>query len=226
MNHHGWLSIAVFLSIAGVCVPAAAQMYRCGNSYQDRPCEAGQAGKLVGISATSSPMRKTASDSECAQRGANVQKIMWARESGATAENQLAEAKRSDERKLIRDVYQKRGTTPEVRSAIEADCVAEKERLIQAAALAAAAAKLSGQPTLPAEPPVPHLPNKSDTSAAEALARGEVLRRETKQKHCESLASQLEDIRRLQRAGATSEGMERLNQKRRDVEKTKGETGC
>lgn len=228
MKRYAWLAMGGLFSVMGVCAPAAAQMFRCGNTYQDRPCEAGQAGKVIGITTTTSSTAKSVSDSECAQRGAQAQKIMWARESGATAEKQLAESKRPDERKLILEVYQKRGSAPEVRAAIEADCVAEKERLAQAAALTAAAAKLSGQGAQPAATPIQQAPGESEIRAAEKQRRDEELLRDAQQKksRCDTLESQLEDIRRRQRAGATSEGMEILNQRRRDVEKTKGNYGC
>ena len=68
-------------------------------------------------------------DTECTLRGEKAQKISWIRETGALMERQLAGAKSPAEKKLIQDVYQKRGTAVEVRAAVETDCREEKERM-------------------------------------------------------------------------------------------------
>jgi hypothetical protein len=153
-------------------------------------------------------------------------KIMWAREAGASAERQLSETNRADERKLIIDVYQKHGTAMEVRAAIEADCIAEKERLALAAQLAATAAKLSGQSQSPQA--MPRGPSDAEMKAAESQRMEEQDTRNAnmKEARCGNYETQIENIRKSQRAGASARGMESLNQQRRDVEKTKRDAGC
>ena len=135
-----------------LCASAQAQrMYRCGNQYQEYPCAGSQQSKAVNTTgAGKSAAASTASVPECAARGTASQKIVWARESGATQDKQIADlrAKGQIDQKqadLIAAVYSKRGTAPEVRAAIEADCAAEKDQAVQAAALRAAAAKIDGK---------------------------------------------------------------------------------
>jgi hypothetical protein len=124
----------------------ASKMYRCGSVYQDRPCDAAQEGKVVGHTSTpgSAPAR-TAVDAECTQRGADSQKVMWVREAGKTEAEQLAGATTTEQRKLVGAVYRRHGSSIDVRSAIESDCMADKQRAAQAAALIEAAAKLQDQ---------------------------------------------------------------------------------
>src|SRR4030067_762715 len=138
-------AVAMLFVLVGFVFPAHAQkMYRCGNVYQDRPC-AGEQQKIIGSTGAASASAAPAVEGHCAQRGANAQKIMWAKETGRTEEMQLSAASSGEERKLIAEVYRKRGPSVEVRAAIEADCTAERQRAAQAAALIEAAAKLQGQ---------------------------------------------------------------------------------
>src|SRR4051812_17454103 len=77
-----------FFLIAGLiaCAPGYAQtMYRCGNKYQDRPCDAGQKSKAVG-SASFGAAEASSGDAQCAQRGKDALKIVWSREGGAPQE--------------------------------------------------------------------------------------------------------------------------------------------
>src|SRR3954463_10906627 len=87
---------AMLLKIAAVSlglllfVPAhAQQMYRCGSTYQDRPCDGAQPSKkLVGMSGGSSTQSSASGpvDLKCVQRGVEAEKIKWAREAGRTEE--------------------------------------------------------------------------------------------------------------------------------------------
>lgn len=128
-------------------LPVQAQsLFRCGNTYQDQPCNATQQGKVVGnTGAARAAAPQPAADAACARRGSQAQKIMWGREAGQTAEVQLAAASSEADRRLIADVYGRRGGSVEVRAAVEADCAAERERAARAAALLEAAAKLQAQ---------------------------------------------------------------------------------
>lgn len=127
-----------------LCSPVlAGTMFRCGSSYQDRPCDAGQPAKVIGGSGVarehvvSAPMSAPAAvpapvpvlarvDAECAAMGNRAKQIVWAKESGKTAEVQLAAATSEDARRLISDVYSRRGTSLEVRHGVETDCMAAK----------------------------------------------------------------------------------------------------
>lgn len=119
-------------------------MFRCGSSYQDRPCDAGQPAKVIHSSGVardqappvspSAPAAMTVTpttaavkvDAECAALGNRAKQVVWAKESGRTAEVQLAAATSDDDRRLIADVFNRRGSSLEVRQGVESDCMASK----------------------------------------------------------------------------------------------------
>lgn len=226
MKNNILLIAGLTLLALGIVQPASAQVYRCGSKYQDHPCEAGTQSQVISTSSAPQPAAKLSQDPVCTPRGARVMKIMWAREAGATAERQLSETNTPDERKLILDVYQKHGTAREVRAAIEADCMAEKERLALAAELAAASARLSNQ----SQPPqaMPRGPSDAEIKAAESRRKEEDATRKTNMKkaQCDNYEVRIENIRKNQRAGSSAQGMESLNQQRRDLDKEKHDSGC
>ncbi|RZL02825.1 MAG: hypothetical protein EOP36_07525 [Rubrivivax sp.] len=136
-----WL--APVLGTLGSPALAGGTMFRCGSSYQDRPCDAGQPAKVIGgsgvvrehVSASSpAPVASAGTavvvaprvDAECAAQGNRAKQIVWAKESGRTADVQLAAATSDDDRRLITDVYRRRGSALDVRSGVEADCMAAK----------------------------------------------------------------------------------------------------
>jgi hypothetical protein len=131
--------------VSTLCSPAFAggTMFRCGSSYQDRPCDAGQPAKVINSSGVarehaSNPAPASAAsagvaavaplrvDAECAALGNRAKQIVWAKETGRTADVQLAAASSDDDRRLIADVYRRRGSALDVRSGVEADCMAAK----------------------------------------------------------------------------------------------------
>lgn len=128
-----------------LCSPAFAggTMFRCGSSYQDRPCDAGQPAKVLNSSgvarehvATPAPASSASAvtaavapprvDAECAALGNRAKQIVWAKETGRTAEAQLAAATSDEDRRLITDVYRRRGSALDVRSGVESDCMASR----------------------------------------------------------------------------------------------------
>jgi hypothetical protein len=238
MKSNTWKALAALAAMA-LCAPVEAQtMYKCGRQYQDRPCDAGQQGKVVGGAAPTQAAPKGGADAECAQRGSVALAIIWAREGGATAERQLSgieeknisTSRKAEERKLVQDVYQKRGSASQIRAAIEADCATEKEKAAQAAALGAAAAKLQGdiQPAPPVTPAAPSGPSDQDLKAAEERRRQETAANEAerKRKLCASLSGDLERNRGSQRAGGSVASMEKLNDQRRRIEGQIRDAGC
>lgn len=228
MKQGGWIGLPAALACLALCATAQAQkMYRCGNAYQDRPCDGGQQGKVIGSAGAAQPPAGPVSDRECTQRGIDAQKIMWAKEAGHTAEMQLSASKSAREKMLISEVYSKRGSSSVVRAAIEADCVAEKEKAAQAAALISAAAKLQGM-----EPPaVSSAPGESAGAEPEAeaarqrekLAASDAARKKAR---CDGIASQLDIIRNEQRRGGSGVLMNDLNRKRQDAYREQNEAGC
>ena len=222
----------VIFSLGTSCLLHAQSMYRCGSVYQDRPCDGKDPGKRIGSTASSEPVYKPAADAECAQRGADTLKIVWRREAGASAQKQMddIDAQRSphgaDQKRLIAAVYNKRGSAPEVRAAIEADCAQEKEKAAQAAAWAAA---------MPTAGKAPSSSGASASAGSEAEAKaGEGRRREedaareaaSKKRRCDDLKSDIADIQNRQRAGGDVSEMERLNQKSRDKQSQLNRSNC
>lgn len=150
MFNFGWVKPGLHLAPA-LCLLLAAQtvqaqgLYRCGNTYQDRPCSGTDGKKLSGGTAvdnkTASAGAKAAMiDGECQQRGKDAQKIVWAREGGMTEEMMMGKARSPEEKKLVQDVYSMRAPIGEVKAAIEASCMADKSRAQAAPAPTAAVA--------------------------------------------------------------------------------------
>jgi hypothetical protein len=214
----------------------AQKMYRCGNSYQDQPCTGAQQSKVVGHVGTSTAAASTqAKDMQCNQRGAEALKIVWMRDNGATKERKISEldtksisdAGREEELQLIESVYRKRGSAPEVRAAVEAECIAEKERLAQAAALAAAAVRLQGgAPVTPTAPS--RVAGEPDLARLEARQREEIAANEEsyKKSRCADLARQSDSLRRQERAGGSVGTMVRLNDLKRSLDERQRSDGC
>ena len=136
-------AFAVLLGLPG----ASQALYRCGNSYQDKPCTSATAEAPVNPAirnatlpapAPASAPSKSPFAPECGRIGVEAQRVAWTREAGATQEKQLNELPRGsayDEMvKTVGAVYSRRGTAPEIRAAIEADCVGEKQRQADAVA--------------------------------------------------------------------------------------------
>jgi len=228
MNCHRVCRAIVFAFIGSSIWTAveAQKMYRCGNTYQDRPCELGE-NKVVGHSNATVPVAKSGADTECTRRGEEAQKIVWAREAGVTEEKMQSEARDSARQKLISDVYRNRGSAPVVKAAIEADCMAEKERAAQAADLINAANKLLKQNQPPTDgagsgrqaeaPPIARAPTAAESD--EAGNKKEKAR-------CEALQRRLDDVRRKQRAGGSAADMDELNERFRDLNSQIFSSGC
>lgn len=227
-SRSSWLDLAILVLLAGMAASAHAQkMYRCGNTYQDRPCTGEQPGKVIGSSGTpqTAPAGSSA-DPYCARRGEKAQKIMWAKEAGRTEEMQLSAATHPEDRKLIGEVYRKRGSSVEVRAAIEADCMDERQRAAQAAALIDAAAKLQGQ-NAAASPAAPPATREAEPAATEQRQRETAARESAAKKdRCDGIARRLESIRNSQRTGGTVATMDRLRQQKLDADREWSEAGC
>ena len=226
---------ACVIAAAAFCAPAGAQkMYRCGSTYQETPCTGNQQGKEI---SAAGPVRAqpAGADAACAQRGAASQKIVWAREAGATAEKALADVEgkslsrnqKEEEKRLIADVYQKRGSAPEIRAAIEADCMADKLLQSQAAALEQAAARLRGQAQPAAAPDLPQ-ESEEEQRAVVARQRDEEKADEAKRKKalCGKLNARSEEILQIQRQGQPAREFERLRAQREGIQSQARDAGC
>lgn len=204
-----------------IAMPLQAQtLYRCGKSFQDRPCDTGTQGKVVSVSAQMQTQASSAVDMGCVARGDRAKRIMWAREVGKTKEDQIASSTSARDRNLINEVYQMRGTSNDVGAAIETKCVADKERAAQAAAAVLALQPEQGtsanaQP-LAVEQAAPVKP-ASDQVVANAAS---------KKQRCDSLNSQLQDIKNSERGGGSASAMDSMRSRRRAVEAQLQGEGC
>ncbi len=218
---HMRAAAAIAFIAAAACAPADAQtMYRCGRQYQDRPCDAGQQGRAVGRATTSQPSRSAYP--ECTQRGERAMKIIWAREGGATADAALSQARGGDDRQLVMEVYQKRGSAAQIRSAIEEDCAAQKEKDAQTAAMMKALG-LEGNPQPQAQPRPVEDPRAAEERRQRLAADEEAAR---KKETCARLNGDMQRNLSSQRAGGSITRMEKLNDERRDILRQISEAGC
>jgi hypothetical protein len=214
--------------VSALCAPALAggTMFRCGSSYQDRPCDGGQPSKVVGSSGArqqNTTAVPSAVDGDCADRGNRAKQIVWAKESGKTADVQMASATSEDERRLITEVYRQRGSSLDVQNAIQADCMAQKERAAQAAAMMEAASQLQSQ----GKPPAKAAPLAADSSRHDAPQVASVDPAMAQKKaRCQTLKDQQNDIASIQRAGGDVSQMAQLNRQRQTAAKAWRDAGC
>lgn len=228
MNCKTWMGIAAgtVLMLFGAGVQAQ-KMHRCGNVYQDRPCDTAQPGTEVrNFDNAPRPAASTGSDSQCRQRGIDSQKIVWSREGGALAEKLRAAAFSEDEKTLITEVYSKRGTAPEVRASIEADCIAAKKQAAEAAAAMAAIAKMPGSPAPGSALARPQALDSGTADAAQGADTSALRSAESQKRRCNSINTKIEGIQKNQRSGGSVAMMESLNQRRRDAEAERDRAGC
>ncbi|RTL29428.1 MAG: hypothetical protein EKK47_13435 [Burkholderiales bacterium] len=220
--------LAAVLSLCGVLTAARAQnLYRCGSTYQDHPCN-GVDGKVVGRNVQGAGQGAAAAaslDPACQMRGSAAQKMMWERESGRTLDEQLG--KPGVDADLARNVYGRRGSSLDVRKAIEADCVKEMERANDAAALLRAASKAQPAGAVPGATQTP----VSVAGAGAAVASSstdDVARRAAAQKAatCSDLATDLSALNQAQRTGGDAAQMDVLAARVRDVQSRKRAAGC
>ncbi len=230
MNHKKWLGLAAgsALLLLLSMTAQAQKMYRCGSAYQDRPCEGAQPAKEVrNFDSAPKPVASASTDGQCRQRGIDSQKIVWSREAGALAEKLKLNAS-EDEKNLITDVYSKRGSAPEIRAAIEADCIAAKKQAEQAAAMIAAGLKLQGKDQTAPGGTSPQA-TTADTKATATVQGDESAARrvaENKKALCSNIAAKIDVIQKTQRSGGNVAAMESLNQNRRDAEAERSRAGC
>ncbi|MBR7801329.1 hypothetical protein [Undibacterium fentianense] len=127
------IAIAHFCGMIFFASIAQAQtMYRCGSSYQDKPCANGQTGVVIGKiktneNATADGLKTNQSiDPACKARGEEAKKILWMREGGAQKTDLLAKSESPERDRLINDIYAVRGNSNDIRMNIERNCMEEK----------------------------------------------------------------------------------------------------
>ncbi len=221
------LSLALLTLLA---TPYAHALYRCGNVYQDKPCANPESEVRLaptGRSATGAPAAATgtAFAQVCARMGQEAQKVAWKREAGATQEKQLAElppgGSREEMTQVIASVYSRRGSAPEIKTAVEAECHAEKQREADKAA-ALAALQPKGAKPVPAD-------IQGGASAQEGGPKQAVTTRAPAadpRSACRNLRSMDASLREQMRAGGSASTMEMLNGQRRMLDQRLSDARC
>lgn len=224
-------SIRVLLLLLGawMAMAQAQTMYRCGKTYQDRPCAGGQAGKAMGSAVSSAPAARASGmvPQECVQMGKDSLKIVWAREGGASLERLLDEAGSEAQRRLIRDAYRRGGAASHVQAAVEADCVVAKAKAEEDEAIAIAAAlKAKREGKLPSAQPAPAAGYGDPAAAARAAAEQAAYKAEEKKRLCASLNSDMDSLVAAERRGGSAQAMDSLSAQRRALRDRVSRAGC
>ena len=244
MNAVSLLRAAVIVS-AFVAGGAAHAVYRCGNVFQDTPCDAAGTQMTPGgvrpsqsapRAAAPAPAGAAATGASpfaaaCSRLGEEAQKMVWKREGGATQERQMADlpaGNRQEMAKVLDSVYRKRGSAPEVRAAIEAECVAERQQAAdQAAVLRTLLPANGGQAGVS-----PAASNGADAAASAASAAAAVATAAKPQTAsgpnaaCPGWRRDLESVNVQLRAGGNAASMERLQAQRRGLERSLSDGHC
>jgi hypothetical protein len=228
---------AIALALAGS--HAAHAVYRCGNVFQDTPCDAAGTQMNPGgvkpapaaargaapAAAATAPAGASRFAVACSQLGEEAQRMVWKREGGATQERQMGElpaGNRQEMAKVLESVYRKRGSAPEVRAAIEAECIAEKQQAADNAAVLRALLPANAGAQNGSSPPAA----ADQAPAADGSAAQKRQAATGPSPACPSLRRDLDSINTQMRSGGNSATMERLQAQRRGVEKSLAESHC
>ncbi|MES2041521.1 MAG: hypothetical protein V4495_27205 [Pseudomonadota bacterium] len=195
----------------------AQNLYRCGSTYQDKPCDAGQPSQLIKKNPSPSTSDKPPLDGNCIRRGEEAKKVIWFKEGGAFQDKLQAEAKTAEQRKIIADVYAMKGNANDIRMKIESDCMAEKdsERKFGTRANDDEVSRHQAAERKAVNGETPKDNSKPDVTEA---AR--------KQKQCEDVRKQINALRNTQKAGGSAQEMEIQANNKRDIETSLKELGC
>ena len=148
----------------------------------------------------------------CSRVGKSSLDVIWKREAGALREAQYASNAGNPEHKSLVDaVYEQRGTAPQIRAAIEAECIGERQRAADANAALAAVQKNLGV-TAPAR-------SVSSTGTAPLIvAAAPTGKTGDSAAQCASVSSLLASVQERARKGGGVVTMEQLANERRAID--------
>jgi hypothetical protein len=211
----------------------AGDLYRCGSTFQDTPCNNSATKQVVkntstankAIAANSLPSM-VAVDPDCKQRGETAKKIMWMREIGKTADDQIAAPPAGASPSLIKEVYSHRGSSLEVKSAIEQACMQQKEKDKLATQMMVEAERLRSGSINPSD-----ITNKNKSVTNEPKAESQTPQQATqptdyKLERCNYIKTSLEKIANKRRAGGSGQYMQSLKNQQNDLEQEHKTKGC
>lgn len=125
-------------------VVLADDLYRCGNNYQDVPCQG-----VVSKPINAAPVRKpaitfhtapatkkvtaakdpaTSLDADCKKRADSAKIIAKLREIGVSENDQLSITADTRQKDLVKDVYRRSGSPFQVQNAVEMECLQQKQK--------------------------------------------------------------------------------------------------
>jgi hypothetical protein len=247
---HSQLKGLTVLLLALLAATPASAVYRCGNTFQDQPCSSGETGGRIGPSGSPAPAAPKAPAaagaaapagsaapsrfaSVCARVGQDAQAVAWKREAGATQERQLADlpgsASREDMVRTIASVYSRRGSAPEIRAAIEAECVAEKQSQADATAMLKLLTEQAGgklaQPAASAQS-VAAPPNPPSNDAGALVQSVGTTGPSDSAAACASLRTQDDALRAKMRTGGSVTTMETYYEQKRKLDRSRSDAKC
>jgi hypothetical protein len=203
----------------------AQAKYRCGNSFQDKPCVDGK-GNMIGRQASaqqgqqaSDAKEKVIIDTQCTKRGNDALKIIWKRDGGALQADLLANAHSGEQRELIGDVYANRGNAIDVRKKIESECMAAKESPLSRLKKMQQDSKISNDIDTQAQRKELDVSTNSDELNGMKAEK-------IKLQKCESIKSQLIVLKHEMRAGGDAQSMDSMNSQRRALDKELRTLNC
>ena len=210
------------LMSGAITISYAQTKYRCGNSFQDKPCADGK-GSVIGKSnvnqsaSNNSDKKDTLElDSACAKKGNDALKIIWKRDGGALQEDLLAKEHSAAQRSLIADVYANRGNAIHVRQKIEQECMVEKEL------------PMSRQKMMKQLEEAQDASNAKEQKKPEANSNASEnnLNENIKQNQCTRFQTQLKIVKSELKAGGSGSEMDAMNTQLRKLEKEAREQKC
>ncbi len=239
----------------------ADDLYRCGNTYQDTPCKSAASSKPISKSAVKNSAKQTGNtpvtnkkqtsleaNIDCKQRGESAKKIMRMREAGKTVDDQLKAEPDSASQALIKDVYNRSGSSFQVQNAIERECTQQKQKTKLTSKWMAETKRLLGIGTAPAKssansktklPPTPAEqaatllqptpPSMQPAQAAQKTITAEKdnqQNQEDEQGVCSSLKAGLENIASQKSKGGNAAHMKDLKQQQIHLEGAMKSAGC
>lgn len=202
----------------------AADLYRCGNTFQDTPCAGAIKSKVISMPNTNntSQIAKTV-DKDCLQQGESAKKIMWMREVGKTAEDQISTATESATKNLIPQVYKLHGSSIEVKAMIEHECMQQKERDLLATKMMVEVKRLRNGTSNANADKINAQPNQINENINKPLNNNKIARNT---EVCNSYQSELDAINAQRKNGGSVIYMEKLKLRRIEIEADIKSTGC
>lgn len=230
------MMFGIILSLLAASVQSQT-MYRCGSSYQDKPCANGQQGVVIGKNQArtqNSADTTEAVDLVCKRRGEEAKKIIWMREGGAQKNDLLTKSNSDEQSQLITDIYAVRGNSNDIRANIEKNCMQERAlrtelikrlgvvpdaEMVQALRKTQQAQQAPDKSADKSNAKLVQQDKTTAANAAENYASDTDNLAAKKRLPCPNLKMQLEIVNANLRAGADVTTMQGLQQQKRSLEK-------